>query len=43
MPAITLLKRQLTLAVKEEDYREAARLRDHTWWVGRWGVCVGGW
>lgn len=33
MPAITLLKRQLALAVKEENYKEAARIRDHSWCV----------
>jgi hypothetical protein len=38
MPVITLLKRQLALAVKEEDYREAARLRDHSWWGGEGGA-----
>jgi hypothetical protein len=29
--AILLLKRELALAVKEEDYPTAARLRDHPW------------
>ncbi len=29
--AVKLLKRQLLVAVAEENYREAARLRDHAW------------
>jgi hypothetical protein len=46
LPAIRLLMREMEVAVREEDYSEAARLRDHPWmrlaedinmhrWVGR--------
>lgn len=31
LPAIRLLMREMEVAVREEDYSEAARLRDHPW------------
>lgn len=31
LPAIRLLMREMEVAVREEDYGEAARLRDHPW------------
>jgi len=31
LPAIRLLMREMEVAVREENYQEAARLRDHPW------------
>jgi protein-arginine kinase activator protein McsA len=31
LPAIRLLMREMEVAVREENYEEAARLRDHPW------------
>jgi hypothetical protein len=31
LPAIRLLMREMEVAVREEDYEQAARLRDHPW------------
>lgn len=31
LPAIRLLMREMEVAIREEDYKEAARLRDHPW------------
>lgn len=50
LPAIRLLMREMEVAVREEDYGEAARLRDHPWMrlaedinMHRWlCVCGGG-
>jgi hypothetical protein len=44
LPAIRLLMREMEVAVREEDYEQAARLRDHPWMrlaedinMHRWG------
>lgn len=31
LPAIRLLMREMEVAIREENYEEAARLRDHPW------------
>lgn len=31
LPAIRLLMREMEVAVREEDYEQAAKLRDHPW------------
>lgn len=31
LPAIRLLMREMEVAVSDEDYEQAARLRDHPW------------
>lgn len=47
LPAIRLLMREMEVAVREEDYEHAARIRDHPWMrlaedinMHRYGKCA---